>query len=172
MAIGRVKLTGQVASFKLEDNTDSGIEGYDATEYGTLSYTSGKWSNALTLAGAGWLYLDNAELCKTLSAKNVYTVVAWFKTTATDWQSIIGASGGADLNDMFKLEMSQTDGITGGLAVVGGISFGREDGTNVDKVYTANAYNDGNWHMALASYDGTTMTLNIDNGPETVTLSS
>jgi hypothetical protein len=41
---------------------------------------------------------------------------------------------------------------------------------NEYRAKTASAYNDGTWHMLVASYDGENEILNMDNGEEIITV--
>jgi hypothetical protein len=154
---------GLIAYYELDDATDSGSLGMDLTAYGSITYAEGKVGNCAVFNGSSWFYfIDNTMLTDVFTGKNDFTVVFWFKTSATKWQSLfyVGYGEGTAL-EIQKIEMSQPYETGPGV-----ITYKR--GNTIDhnerRAETASAYNDGTWHMLVASYDGENAILNMDNG--------
>ena len=96
----------------------------------------------------------------------IWTIAAWFKTPSAPtpdegWILNKGGSGvdTAGENNMYSLFMNTT----------GNIRAGFETSAGVDNYVTSpSTYANGQWHWALAYYDGTTLSLFVDNATTAV----
>jgi hypothetical protein len=158
---------GLIAFYELDDNSDNGGSGLDLTSYGTITHSAGKVGNCAYFNGASWLYIQNNLLAEILWDKKPYTVVGWFKTTQTHHNSIVAMNDGGLFYDTFKVGMNDPH-----ISPNGRVNFNRENGTESSYLSTAHIYNDGNWHMFVAEFDGSSIVLNMDNGAEIVSNNS
>jgi|GEM_PF-1526118 len=96
-----------------------------------------------------------------------FSVSAWFRTTMTNNSSVAiivnkGGFGNGDGND--RPDMNYGIWITGSnQGVRGKVQAGFEDANGEDYFVTSpNTYNDGNWHYAVVTYDGSVLRLYVD----------
>ena len=104
---------------------------------------------------------DENILIGDLSQSNL-TLKLWFKTSATDKtanQMMInkGFTSHAAPYYEWALYLSASYEVRG-VITVGGASYSTP--------VTTSAYNDGDWHLAVLTYDGETLSVNIDGGSE------
>ena len=146
-----------VAWWKLDDSSgdlavDSGPNHIDGATLGDPSWTDGVLGGALQFDGDGD-YIDLSNHTD-FDLTGQITVSAWIKVDAfdKDWQTII-AKGDSSWrlqrnrgND--ALEFSCT-----GLPV---------PGSNYGSIYGKTNVNDGQWHHALGTYDGSRISLYVD----------
>jgi hypothetical protein len=117
----------------------------------------GTYNYAPSFAATGSTYQDTPD-SPTLRLTQ-FSVAAWFKTS-TDFlgDSIIVTKGGlgsdtAGQNMNYGLWMTSTEKVKAGF----------ETGTGVDQYVTSvNSYNDGQWHYAVVTNDGSNIILYID----------
>jgi len=116
-----------------------------------------RWSPSFVSTGS-----NKEEIADAVDNRlTVWTISAWFKTSAAPtpdegWILNKGGSGSetAGENQMYALWMSNT----------GTIRAGFETNAGVDNYVTSPlTYHNGAWHWAMAMYDGTTVSLFVDN---------
>lgn len=126
---------------------DATGNGHDAITAGLTYGVSGKYSTAITCAGAPG---SGALLAGTFPlGASARTMMVWFKDTSSGaGDCFIGYGGPAD-TDVFVGCTTTTDI---------GLYFGGPTFISVSNA----PYLDGNWHLWAGVYDGTTARLNID----------
>jgi hypothetical protein len=108
--------------------------------------------SAVTLDGSsGAIAATNA-----IANPTTFSVQIWFSTTTTSGGKLIGfGSSTTGASGNYDRHIYMLDG--------GQLSFGVYDGSATHVVTSAGAYNDGNWHLATATFSGTAgMTLYVD----------
>jgi Concanavalin A-like lectin/glucanases superfamily/Bacterial Ig domain/Calcineurin-like phosphoesterase len=145
------KLEGRY--YKNGDNTilDSfSITKSDATGIGTYHFAPG-----LVLEGDNFLDEPNSSSLQL----NEFSVAAWFKTSTNFAnEAFIVNKGGigsesTGQNQNYQISMTSAERIKAGF----------ETSTGADQFVTSpNTYNDGQWHYAVVTNDGTTLRLYID----------
>ncbi len=141
----------------------SGTTAYDSSPYGNTgtlingpTWANGKYGNSLSFDGSNDYVniTDNPEL-----NSNVITFGAWFKTSGTnDYSGII-------------TKYNTTSGYSGFILAVNWNSVVRCDILYTSSYSTAEslqAIEDGRWHYAVCSYNGSVISLYVD-GVKTVT---
>jgi hypothetical protein len=123
--------------------------------YGAAGPCRRDGARAVTLNGStGYLY-SNAQVVN----PQVFTEEVWFNTTTTSGGKLIGFGNGNILpSGQFDRHIYMTSGAAG---VGGKLIFGVYPGA-VKTIQSANAYNDGTWHLATATLSGAGMRLYVD----------
>jgi outer membrane lipoprotein-sorting protein len=146
-----------VAWWKFDDGsgtiaTDSGDNGLDGTLVGDTSWVEGIAAGALAFDGDGD-YVDAGKGSQ-FDIKNQITIMAWIKVGAfdRDWQSIItkGDRG-------WRLQRNQ-----GTNTLEFACSGLNVPDTQWGQVYGTVDVNDGHWHHAAGTYDGSKICLYVD----------
>ena len=131
---------GLIGYWKLDDNVkDYSGNGYHGTNNGAVS------------EGSSYAFNDNSNIVlPTLPELSEFTILVKLKRTAnSNWDGIFGTEGS---NLHFQLETSGRMNCY----LYDGVGLGLNSGTNY---ITA----DGEWHLAVLTYDGTNITLYKDN---------
>lgn len=89
-----------------------------------------------------------------LTSPSSYSVEIWFKTTTQSGGKLIGfGSSQTGVSSSYDRHIYMTNS--------GQLIFGQNNGSNIT-VTSPGSYNDGNWHQAVGTYDGSTMVLYVD----------
>ena len=125
-----------------------------------LSVNAESQSTFLTLSGSNFLDVKNSERLQL----DKFTVSTWFSTDKQDFidPGMIVNKGGmnddAPGNNMnYGLWITPTELLEGG--------FETKSGTNLF-ITSKNKFNDGNWHHAFLTYDGSVLKLYVDGNEE------
>lgn len=111
-------------------------------------------------------YLSVGNTSDFAGSNQSFSVAVWFKTSASgSTMDIVSRYGATVAERDFTLQMNSSNQISIYLLTV---AHGGKTAT------TASAYNDGRWHLAIATYDyaSTTLTIDIDGGAERVSNTS
>ncbi|MDX1372390.1 MAG: LamG domain-containing protein, partial [Nitrososphaeraceae archaeon] len=130
---------------------------YIVLNYFDYPLVNGQTSNTfLTFSGSNFLDVENSEKLQLTK----FTVSVWFSTDKRDYinPGMIVNKGGMNEDDRGK-NMNYGIWITPTEELEGG--FERESGTNIF-VTSKGKFNDGNWHHAILTYDGSALTLYVD----------
>jgi hypothetical protein len=151
--------------------TDSSGNGYNGTIHSASSTwtsvaggppgTTDKALNSASTATTGNYVVSNTAFLMT--GFQVFSIEVWFKSASAynkgGYIFGFGSTGTSDVGDSShdrKLWMDNT----------GKINWGIWNGSSIQQVTSAAAYNDGNWHYVAVTYNylaaGGTMTLNVD----------
>ncbi|MEM4400525.1 MAG: phospholipase D-like domain-containing protein [Candidatus Nitrosocaldus sp.] len=125
-----------------------------ASSYNYAPYFTADGSNFVSIPDSQELRLTN------------FTVSAWFRTTMNNNSqvAIIVNKGGFGTDGSNVADMNYGIWITGSnQGVRGKVEAGFEDANGRDYFVTSpNTYNDGQWHYAVVTYDGSTLRLYVD----------
>ncbi len=117
-------------------------------KYGTAGPTSP--DNAITLSG-GASYVATS---KQFSNPSTYSVEIWFKTRTTTGGKLIGFGGSqVGSSSGYDRHIYMTNS--------GQLVFGQYT-SSIVTVTSSSSYNDGVWHQAVGTYNGSTMVLYVD----------
>ncbi len=134
-----------------------------ASSYNYAPYFTANGSNFVSIPDSQELRLTN------------FTVSAWFRTTMNNntLVSMIINKGGFGVDDPNVTDMNYGIWLTGSnQGVRGKVQAGFEDANGRDYFVTSpNTYNDGNWHYAVLTYDGSRLRLYVD-GVEVASLNT
>jgi hypothetical protein len=155
-------LNGLQAYYKLEDLTDSSGHGLTLTNNGAVTFTAGKVGNAANFASASNQWLSHADNAAFQMGTGDITVAAWLKFTANESADLViygNPLGGAILG-YGLVSASQHIGCCIG------------DGTHAHEKEGEATFNDGVWHLAIATFDRAgNASIYVDNGtPATVSI--
>jgi len=147
-----------VAWYKFDGNArDSSGNGLDGTEHGAPVYAEGRYGMAIDMDGVDD-YIDCGNDSK-FDITTAITISYWFTVEAFDreWNTIIAKGEGswrssrADLNNYMEFALSGTSG---------------------NSLYSSTPVDDGLWHHAAATFDGTTTKTYIDGVLDTTEAST
>ena len=150
LAITSILFTIIAVSFFPVDDFKADAQSANATKY--------KYEPFLTLTDSNFQELpdgDNLNLTE-------FTVAAWFRTTQNNTEPghLVNKGGmntdeeGMNLN--YGIWTNEEDGLAGGFETAAGEDF---------IIQSREKYNDGNWHYATLTFNGTTLFLFVDGKP-------
>jgi Concanavalin A-like lectin/glucanases superfamily len=150
LAITSILFTIIAVSFFPVDDFKADAQSANATKY--------KYEPFLTLTDSNFHEvpdMDNLNLTE-------FTVAAWFRTTQNNTEPghIVNKGGmntdeeGMNLN--YGIWTNEEDGLAGGFETAAGEDF---------IIQSREKYNDGNWHYATLTFNGTTLFLFVDGKP-------
>lgn len=152
--------SGYIALYKFEDNVNDDTGTYTGTAQNSPSYATGKVGNKCIVLNGSNQYVDtNIPSSLFRYANSVYSWAIWVKFTSTSRGKICMANTNAGSCCLGINENGGNGKIEAELS--GG------------QVETTNAYNDGNWHLIVASKNSNVSNgsfLDIDNGTEHIVL--
>lgn len=141
----------------------SGTTLNDASGNGRTGTTSGSVTRLQSgiVAGDTASEFGGGSGCATIGTgvnnPTTFSLEAWFKTTSTTGGWIVGSSGVAGVsayNSSHDRNIYMTD--------AGALVFGTWNGSSVDSITTASAYNDGAWHHVVATLSSAGQRLYVD----------
>lgn len=137
----------------LNSSISIGYTGTMGTGSSSPSWTGdGVYGRALTFDGSDdYVNLGNMAAYQ---PSNV-TVSAWFNTSSSNGMAILRKRLGG-----YALEVGNGEGLPGQAA--GKVTFWIHDGTNFHPVTSPTTYNDGKWHQATGTFDGSSLRIYVD----------
>lgn len=151
---------GDAAGPVLADSSDSKVAGQafggTSVTYGVAGAVAG--NTAVTTNGSTG-YISSATK---LAGPSTYSIETWFKTTSTTGGKLVGfgdQQGGLDFsgNPVLSGQYDKNLYMTNDGRLVYGVWVGY-----ADTLTSSNAYNDGQWHQAVATQGPAGMTLYVD----------
>jgi hypothetical protein len=133
---------------------DNSGDGNNGTLNGSPSLVTGQIDNALSFNGtSGYVAVNGAA--GEISPTGNYSISAWFKSTATGVAEIFGFGNSSNTTPLSSLSI--------GAAAAGGIYFNLRDnsGTNIQASSTT-PFNNGNWHFAVGTKNGSVFSAYVD----------
>lgn len=115
------------------------------------TYTTGKFNDAFSFDGSKCVTVASTTIAGSGSG---WTVGLWYKTSATN-KFYFGENDGANAAGIYD--------------DTGTLKFHLCNGGGCTEAAATSTSADGNWHLAIATYDGTTLTLYADNSKHTAT---
>ncbi len=136
----------------VDDIEEVQVEIYNSTTNanawtGTFTETTVPYSHSLAFDGSStWFEVDRED--------SSFTILFWFRTSATGEQPLIGVANGSDFYPLLYLD---------GEGRVNYTLYGdHTSGSN--SMRTIAPFNDGEWHHVAIAYDDAAMSLYIDGG--------
>jgi hypothetical protein len=159
-----VGLTGSILTFELTVSDGNGGTASDTINISVNNLVGYHYSPSFSAAGSGTSYYDIPHH-SSLSLEK-FSLAAWFKTTknyaTATTKSVIANKGGFGSESAGK-NMNYGIWVDYGSTHGNKIEAGFETSSGPDFfVRSPNTYNDGNWHYAVVTYDGSTLRLYID----------
>jgi hypothetical protein len=156
--VPRNAIAGLIAYYPFNGNAnDESGNGYNGVVHGSVTLIADRFGNpnsAYQFSGSGFIDLANTSGLN--FATGGFSVCAWTSFTSVNDEAIVVKHNPCGINNGY--------GLGAGRYVRNAISFitpgGRCGGT--DRINTPKAYNDGMWHFAVGTYDGTTSRLYVD----------
>jgi hypothetical protein len=114
-----------------------------------LSTTTSNWNSGAQCARGACLNFDGANDYVTSTASGIanlsaFTVSTWFKTTTTANSDMFSNGSSASLGPYIRITINR-------FAATGRVTFELRDDAGASPIaISTNAYNDGNWHHAVA----------------------
>ena len=121
------------------------------------SWTTGKLNGALSFNGTS-NYVSMGTPTTLKFGTGSFTVISWFKTTATVFERIV-STGVSGYSNGFDLGVNTTNTCSAGC--IGAELGGGSKAATVSFGTTATTFNDGNWHQAAMVIDQTANTAQI-----------
>lgn len=148
------------AEYKFEENAlDTSGNGFHGTA-NNISYADGNVGKCAVFNQSLGSTIHVNSLAPYFANRNVVTVAFRFKTQDPNGYFFATSSDSLNNFNTFMIHM------------YGSKLWVERAGEFTTKVSSANNYNDNAWHLYVITYDGSTITLNVDNGKEIVTASS
>jgi hypothetical protein len=144
--------------WKLDDGSgtttiDSSGNGNTGTFVGSPTWIAGHiGTGALSFSGSGQYVKVPSN--SSLNASTSVTVSGWFKSTNTGWNAIVARITPGPPYPGYWLTTEGTDKLC---FIVGSTGF-----TFYNVCQSSSPYNDGNWHLAVGVFDGTTQYVYLD----------
>lgn len=129
-----------ISQYSFENSLRDSVGGDNGTATGSISYTTGKFGQALVLGGSSYVTPANKNDFD-FGRQNAFSLSGWFKTTNLSAQSII--SKDAWNNQGYLI---YEDGI---------VHFRIKDTTPTNyEIASSSGFSDNAWHFFAATYDG------------------
>jgi len=149
-------LTGLQVYYALSDTSDATGGGLTLTNHNAVTFTAGKINDAANFASASFQYLTRADNAAFQMGTSDFTIAAWVKFTTTNTAVWFCQYG--DVANGYGFSTGSVAGKLRPLIASGG---------NNAFFNSANAWNDGNWHLVVVRYNRAgTMTIFVDNVSE------
>lgn len=142
-----------LARYAMEnDMTDSYLGTYNGS--GSLAYTAGKVGQGGNFNGSSH-YIDTGIPYTFFDGTDPWTICLWINSTTAN-KYIVG-------------NWTTPNTLAFNLNFAGSRLKNEQYRASVESISSAGSYTDGNWHMVCFGFNGTGLTLNIDNGVENIT---
>jgi hypothetical protein len=136
---------------------DASGNGYNGVIHGNVIFISNRFNqpnSACQFDGSSYIDISNTDSLN--FATGGFSVCAWTSYTNVDDEDIVVKHSPCGINNGY--------GLGAGRYVPNALSFITPGGScgGTDRINTPTAYNDGKWHFAVGTYDGTTSKLYVD----------